>query len=169
MTASKFLAALVCAGLPSAALANIEARFIEGAPKDRFEITSFSDCLGGDLSVTIALDGSAGGLIFDTTDQGAGVEVFQPFQLVAGRDLVTQAPEVKDGDTELQLRLSGLPKGQSIAFTLDVDDTGGAREITVSGAEIEGAMLRVRSDTGTQEARFGTDARARTALRDCAS
>lgn len=142
------------------ASADVNARFIEGAPKDRFEISSVSECLKGPLTVTIDLTGSAGGLIFDTTGQGAGVEVFQPFELVSGTDMVVQAPAVLDGDKALSLGLSGLPKDQVIAFTLDVDDTGGAREITVSGGEISGASLIVQTEDSVRSAIFDKDATA---------
>jgi len=155
--------------LATLAHADISARFIEGAPKDRFEITSMSDCLVGPVSVSIDLEGSAGGLIFDTTDKGAGVEVFQPFELVKGSDIVTRAPMVLDGDTALSLDLSMMPKGQTVAFTLDVDDTGGAREITVSGAEIEGAKVILQTAEGATSALFGSDARASLEQSGCSS
>lgn len=153
--------------LASAARADATVRFIEGAPKDRFEISSDSECLNGPLTVSINLEGSAGGLIFDTTSKGAGVEVFHPFELTAGTAFVKQAPAVMDGDTALSLRLSELPKGQVVAFTLDVDDTGGAREITVSGAEIAGARVKVDSAEGSQSAVFDATAQARVDVSSC--
>ncbi|WP_439141202.1 aggregation factor core [Planktotalea sp.] len=149
--------------------ADISARFIEGAPKDRFEITSTSDCLSGPVKVTINLDGSAGGLIFDTTAAGAGVEVFQPFELTSGGSLVEQSPSVMDGDKALSIGLSALPKGQTVAFTLDVDDTGGAREITVNGGEIAGASVVLMADGERKAATFGADAKAVLANSGCNS
>ena len=153
--------------LASVAQADLNVRFIEGAPKDRFEISSVSDCLNGPLTVSINLDGSAGGLIFDTTSKGAGVEVFQPFELTTGTVLVDQAPTVMDGDTALSLRLSALPKGQVAAFKLDVDDTSSAREITVSGAEIAGARVKVDSAEGSRSAVFDATAQARVEASSC--
>ena len=147
--------------LASVARADATVRFIEGAPKDRFEISSDSECLNGPLTVSINLEGSAGGLIFDTTSKGAGVEVFHPFELTAGTALMNQAPTVIDGDTALSLRLSELSKRQVVAFTLDVDDASGAREITVSGAEIAGARVKVDSAEGSQSAVFDATAQAR--------
>ncbi|MEP5155320.1 aggregation factor core [Planktotalea sp.] len=160
-------AAALIAG--SALHADIDVRFIEGAPKDRFVITSHSDCLNGPIDVAINLDGSAGGLIFDITSAGAGVEVFQPFELVSGGDWVTKTPVVTDGDTALSLSLSSLPKGQSVSFTLDVDDTGGAREITVSGGEIAGAGIMLAQGGKTYKATFGDNARAKIAQSGCES
>jgi hypothetical protein len=151
------------------AQADISARFIEGAPKDRFEITSTSECLKGPLTVTINLDGSAGGLIFDTTAAGAGVEVFQPFELTSGGALVEQAPKVMDGDKALSIGLSALPKGQTVAFTLDVDDTGGVREITMNGAEIAGASIMLLVGGESKQAMFGSDAKATLSNSGCSS
>lgn len=153
----------------SVAQADISARFIEGAPKDRFEITSISECLSGPVVVTINLEGSAGGLIFDTTAAGAGVEVFQPFELTSGGNFVQQAPKVMDGDKSLSIGITALPKGQTVAFTLDVDDTGGAREITVSGGEIAGASINISAKNVAQSAVFEANARAQITQSLCSS
>ena len=162
-----FLSALVVA---TTAKAEITATFIAGAPKARFVLSSDSGiCADTPISVTVDLTGSAGKLIFDVSETGAGVEVFQPFELVAGGDRVTGASRVSDGDKRLTLALNGLPKGADVAFTIDVDDTIGAREITVTDAEIEGAVLRVRSGDRMAEARFESDAVATLDWSDCAS
>jgi len=132
-------AAIVCA---STAQADLTLRFNEGAPKDRFTLTNTGDCALPAGVVRIDLGSAPAGLIFDVTSSGAGVEVFQPFDVVAGRAQLTGLPKVVDGDTAIDLDLKGLDAGQSVAFTIDVDDTGGGREITVDGAEIAGATLR---------------------------
>ena len=143
----------------TSAAADIAVTFIEGAPKDRFVLSSASGfCNGAPLTVSIDLSGSAGQLVFDVTPSGAGVEVFQPFELVAGRDLVRDVTRVSDGDQLVRLSLAGLAAGADVAFTIDVDDTIGAREITVTDAEIEGASVRVQVNGQTKEARFGADA-----------
>ncbi|MEM7752399.1 MAG: aggregation factor core [Pseudomonadota bacterium] len=152
------------------AQADITARFIEGAPKDRFVISSADGvCADAPISVTIDLNGSAGKLIFDVTEAGAGVEVFQPFDLVAGGDRVTGISDVADGDAQVTLNLAGLAPAGEVAFTIDVDDTIGAREITVADAEITGATFRVSSGAQTGEARFEGDATARVAWPGCTS
>ena len=159
------LTVLLAAGISmvaGAAFADLSVRFIEGAPKDRFVISSASGgCSMAPLSITVDLAGSAGGLIFDVTEQGAGVEVFQPFELVAGADLVLGNPVVSDGDRSVTLQLASLPANAEVAFTIDVDDTINARQITVTDSEIKGARLLMTSDTSDAEAVFENDAAAR--------
>ncbi len=150
-------------------LADIRVDFDEGAPVDRFTILNDGACPLGTATVTVDLDGSAGGLIFDTTAAGAGIEVFQPFRIVAGAERLTGEPLVSDGDTAVALPLRGLPPGARVAFTIDVDDTVSARGIMVAGGEIDGARVRVATEEGTAEGRFGTDARARVAMAGCVS
>lgn len=160
--------AIACFALPASA--DIKVSFIEGAPKDRFVLVSDSGiCADTPIAVTVDLKGSAGALIFDVSETGAGVEVFQPFELVSGGDHVTTAPEVTDGDTRITLELTGLPQGAEVSFTIDVDDTIGAREITVTDAEIEGAMLAVSVGDETSTAIFGGDAEAILPMATCAS
>lgn len=144
--------------MASAASADVTVRFIEGAPKDRFVIeTAGGVCAEGPVTVTIDMAGSAGGLIFDTTGAGAGVEVFQPFELTSGAGVVTGASRVTDGDRALTLQMDALVAGAEVAFTIDVDDTLGTRQITVSGAEIAGAVVRVEAGGDMRQAAF-TDA-----------
>lgn len=151
--------AAAMAGLP--AYADLDLRFVEGAPKDRFSVTNTGPCPLGPGTLTFDLSGAAGGLIFDTTGTGAGVEVFQPFVLVSGMEQVLGQPQVSDGDTRVALNLRGLEPGGTVAFTIDVDDTGGGREITVSGSEIAGAIARL---DGVQKVSAAFDARARATL-----
>lgn len=151
------------------ALADLSVRFIEGAPKDRFVFTHEGSCATGPLTLTVDLAGSAAGLVFDVTGQGAGVQVFQPFELVSGTDSVTALPEVADGDTSLDLPLSDLSPGDVIAFTIDLDDTIGAREITVSGSEIVGAGVTLKTGNATATGLFNDDARTRVSLPGCFS
>lgn len=155
--------------LPLPALAQVEVTFREGAPKDRFTIINTSGCGLGAMDVTVDLSGSAAGLIFDVTAQGAGVQVFQPFDVVAGEELLLSTPQVRDGDTDVTLALSALPAGQAVAFTIDVDDTIGAREITVSRSEISGAGVRIATPSAELSGVFGTDSRARVPLQGCVS
>ena len=160
------LAVALTAGTASA---DVVVRFDEGAPKDRFTITNTSACALGGVEITIDLAGSAAGLIFDVTGAGAGVEVFQPFELVRGGDVVTTAPEVGDGDTSVTLTLDGLGPQQDVAFTIDVDDTTGGREITVNGSEILGASVEVKGTFGTVLGQFDRGAVARAGLSECVS
>jgi hypothetical protein len=144
----KFIAAFAVAcmfGLPTVADVNVE--FLEGAPKDKFILTNVGICDLTDLEVTLDLTGSTSGLIFDVTDGGPGVEVFQPFQVVSGQGLLAGTPNVADGDKSVTLLLKTFGQGQSVAFTIDVDDTSGTREITVSKGEICGATVIIATST----------------------
>lgn len=157
----------------TAALADISVRFTESAPKDRFHIANLSACPTGPLEIVIDLSGSAAGLIFDTTGSGAGVSVYQPFELVAGAEQVEAASEITDGDSRAVLRLSELPVKGEVAFTIDVDDTLPASyngQTMISGAEIKGARLLVRPGSGsTIEASFDSSGDAIAPLGTCLS
>ncbi|PSL19598.1 aggregation factor core [Shimia abyssi] len=144
------------------AQADLAVRFIEGAPKDRFQIENTGACAVTSGLVRLDLATSDGKLIFDVTDRGAGVEVFQPFELVQGQSAVTDAPAVVDGQSVVELGIKSLAPGDIIAFTIDVDDTVGQREITVSGSEIAGATASyVR---GAERFTADFDERARTTV-----
>lgn len=164
-----WLCAAVCSLSTTPAWADVEVVFREGAPKDRFTIANVSGCPLGALDVTVDLSGSTAGLIFDVTGSGAGVQVFQPFDVVEGRQRLQSVPTVRDGDNQVTLALTGLDAGQRVAFTIDVDDTIGAREITVSGSEITGAGVRVRLSGRQQSATFTQNAIARVPVGGCVS
>lgn len=128
------------------AQADIAVRFIESAPKDRFVIENVSDCAEGPMDITIDLATAPVGLIFDTTGAGAGVEVFQPFEVAEGGAALTNAIAPTDGDQSVTLNLAGLAPGGVFAFTVDVDDTAKSSalgQIRVSDAEISGATVTV--------------------------
>ena len=150
------LLGLACVGpapFHSAWASGLEVSFREGAPKDRFEIRNGA-CAIADAHLTIDLEGSAGRLVFDVTSAGAGVQVFQPFEVVAGRGGLSALPQVRDGDRSVTLPIARLDGGGTIAFTIDVDDTIAAREITVADGEIVGATVRLETGAGTAIARF---------------
>ncbi|MEP5758375.1 MAG: hypothetical protein ABJ327_03490 [Litoreibacter sp.] len=136
--------ALGIAMLPCIANADIEVRFIEGTPKDQFEIVNTADCDLGPATIEIDMSESAGGLYFDTADGGTGIEEFQPFELVTGTTVLDH--DVSDGSTSIQLNLGGLPSGDMVAFVIDVDDTlrhGSLGQSQVAGSEIAGTSVRV--------------------------
>jgi hypothetical protein len=95
--------------------------------------------------------------------------VFQPFELVSGAEFVTGASTVSDGDQSLTLELSDIAAKAEVRFTIDKDDTGGMREITVNGSETVGAMILIDSDTGSVEGRFDETGTARVELTPCAA
>lgn len=137
---------LLLAAIPAGA--DVRAVFIEGAPKDRFVISNTSACPTGALEVTIDLAPSAAGLVFDTTPQGAGVNVSQPFELVAGAAHVTAVSTVSDGDRRAVLEISDIPGKGEVAFTIDVDDSlpSSANGPTrILNSEMSGAQLQIRA------------------------
>ncbi|MEO9822967.1 MAG: hypothetical protein ABJF50_00940 [Paracoccaceae bacterium] len=166
MKTQALAAAIMSTGLP--AMADISVTFIEGAPKDRFVIEN-SACATGPMKLTVDLHPSAGALIFDVTGNGAGVEVFQPFELVSGGSLVTRAPEVLDGDQVLSLNLAGLGPDAVVSFTIDLDDTINAREITVAGSELTGAKVVLEGDGESEEGTFGAKPSLTIPWTDCKS
>ncbi len=148
---------------------DVQVRFYEGSPKDRFTITNLDGCALGPTAITIDLAGSSYGLIFDVTGRGAGVEVFQPFDMSADRDSLKAMPEISDGDTEVTLELLDLAAGASLSFTIDVDDTVNNREITVSNTEIAGASVLVQAGVNQATGSFADDAMALVSISSCLS
>ncbi|MBE1282991.1 MAG: aggregation factor core [Rhodobacteraceae bacterium] len=164
---------LIVAGLLALAVgvppgqAELMVQFDEGAPNDMFRIENAGACAILASSVHLDLSTSRGGLIFDVTAQGAGVEVYQPFELVEGSDALQAPPSVQDGQSKIALDIVQLPSGGAIAFTIDVDDTIGQRAITVSGAEIEGATVTLASAASRETAEFSDLARAAVPVAGC--
>ncbi len=161
------LLALVTCLIGSTAAADINISFRDGAPVDTFRFAPTDSCLTAQMELFIDLSGSTAGLIFDITDAGAGVEVFQPFVPVAGGDTLISASDVGDGDTGLTLLLSELTA--PFAFTIDLDDTIGQREITVSGAEIAGASVVMTMGDATMAGTFDSTGNAVIKTPDCAT
>lgn len=147
--------------------AGLQVRFVEGAPKDRFVLTNVGSCDITDSTVRIDLSTSVGKLIFDVTGAGAGVEVFQPLELVYGADALRDIPLVVDGQTSIDLEISSLKSGNQLAFTIDVDDTIGQREITVSGSEIVGAIVSYTRFEESKNAVFSPKAKAHIKTLEC--
>ena len=103
--------------------ANLQVNFIESAPKDSFVIKNIGNCNLANLTLEIDLNNSRGQLIFDTTATGAGVEVFQPFEVKTGQLTLISASSVDDGDKSLSVTVEELLPNASVSFTIDVDDT----------------------------------------------
>lgn len=124
----------------------LELTFIESAPKDSFVIRNAGTCALVEAELNIDLSESEGKLIFDTTESGAGVEVFQPFEITAGELELISSDLVKDGDTQLRLRLLNLAVGAQASFTIDLDDVladGELGMIRVSDSEMKGTRFTV--------------------------
>ncbi|MCY4178906.1 MAG: aggregation factor core [Litoreibacter sp.] len=167
----KYLIVTACL-VASPALADISVEFREGAPKDRFTFTNTGTCAIGPATLELDLGDSAAGLIFDTTGAGAGVEVFQPYETVAGAASLASVSQVRDGDNRLELSLSKLAPGGSIAFTIDVDDTlrdSALGQIRVSDSEIAGATVALISAQGTASGVFDATSAAFIRVNSCTS
>ena len=167
MNTTKIFVAVAAALFFSPAVADVNVEFVEGAPKDRFILTNSGRCSIEAMAVTLDLSTSASGVIFDVTGSGAGVEVFQPFEIVTGESYVSAIPAVADGDRAVTLQLDRLPAGQSVAFTIDVDDTRGTRGITVSDSELRGATALIRTASWEASEAFGETSSLRVPLPAC--
>ncbi len=142
-------------------MATIEVRFIESAPKDKFLFSNTGSCELAEAFATIDLTNTAGKLIFDTTGEGAGVEVFQPFEISEGELELVSSERVADGDTGLTVRISSFAAGAQVGFTIDVDDTltdSDLGMIRVTDSEMSGAeVLLEASGNDAVSAAFGED------------
>jgi hypothetical protein len=141
--------------------------FDEGAPKDRFTFLNTGNCTIKAATVKLDLSGSQSGLIFDVTEKGKGVNVFQPLEITSGKKALLKIPNANDGDNYVNLEIDQLKSGQSISFTIDVDDTMGSREITVTGAEIAGANVNFSQSGKSVSSAFGSNALATIKLIAC--
>jgi len=131
--------------------ANLQIKFVESAPKDWFALTNLTNCELNNVRMNIDLSNSAGKLIFDTTAAGAGVEVFQPFEVRSGEIALASGDQVADGDRALAVLIASLKPGETASFTIDVDDTMTNSElgmIRVSNSEITGSEVSVSIDGG---------------------
>jgi len=157
------LVALLCPSAASAA-AGMEITFIESAPKDRFVIKNTGTCELQSVLVSVDLSSTAGQLIFDTTERGAGVEVYQPFEPREGDVSLVSSTRVEDGQQRLSVRIESILPDQQVSFTIDVDDTlpnSDLGQIRVTGSEIQGGAIKVTLENASEfNARFGAESRA---------
>lgn len=164
---SLFLATVFCTSISVYAIADIAVTFDEGAPKDRFTFTNTGACNILNAKVTLDLSSSKSGLIFDVTGSGAGVNVFQPLEIVSGADALYRIPETKDGDNQIVFDIRELKAGQNFAFTIDVDDTMGGSETIVVNTEIEGAKVDFLQNNTSVSGFFDSNAETTLSLSPC--
>ncbi len=155
--------------MASTSYADLHVQFLEGAPKDQFVLTNKGLCEIENAQVTIDLSGSDAGLIFDVTEAGSGVEVFQPFEVTVGAEHLVDRPNIMDGDQRVTLHLTELSQNHSVVFTIDIDDTAGGREITVSDNEMRGATVSVLLNGNRFLAALDQNSEAQVNLRGCVS
>lgn len=156
--------ALLLLGFSTNTLADIEAEFIEGAPKDTFVIKNTGGCVINNAVFTIDLSSSHGNLLFDTTELGAGINVYQPFEVTSGNITLVEKNAVNDGDQQLSITIETLTARKSMSFTIDVDDqlTNSERGTTqVVGSEMEGSSITLTTTDNTSTvAKFNKNNRA---------
>lgn len=148
----RYLLALYLLFLPVSAQADIIARFIEAAPKDVFTLRNADNCATGPINITVDLTDTAGGLYFDTTAQGAGVSVYQPFELAGGAEHVAAVTPVGDGARVFTIRVIDLPPGAIIAITTDIDDAlpqSTLGQTMIDSGEFLGATVSITTDPDT--------------------
>lgn len=151
--------------------ASVTVKFLEGAPKDRFIVTNTGQCSLKAIQVDIDLTNTTGGLIFDTTASGAGVEVFQTFEVTSGDIKLNGKARVNDGDKMLSIFISNIQPRASASFTIDVDDTMASSErgmIIISGTEIEGGVVTVMQGSLTSSGTFNRNSKATVNIASCA-
>ena len=153
--------------------ADIEISFKDGAPKDEFVIKNTSTCDVKDISMTIDLLQSTGRLIFDTSESGKGVEVFQLFEVTRGQIALKTATKVNDGDTQLSLDIKAIAANDFASFTIDVDDTLSTSQlgnIRVTGNEIANAsvLVNIHGDK-VAKAAFDLNGKARVIMPKCSA
>jgi hypothetical protein len=147
----------------------VRVKFVEGAPKDRFIVTNEGTCSIGSAELVIDFRETTAGLIFDVSSAGAGVEVYQPFEVTQGADFLTNLPMISDGDQTANLSIATLGATQKIEFTIDVDDTAGARAITVSNDEMNGASVSLEVGGERVSASLGATKEALLKTASCTS
>ena len=162
-------------GLPlvsNAYAGHLTVLFEEDAPKDRFIVRNDSTCLISDVSLKIDLAGSKAGLYFDTTASGAGVEVYQPFEVQSGGELLSEIPTIKDGDKVMELKFPELAPESRLVVTIDVDDSLSTTSTPtmISGSEIENATIRASFNSSNNEnGNFVQSGYALIIMPDCAT
>lgn len=170
MNCSALITALVSL-LPSAVLAEIVVTIAESSPTDLITIENRTDCDFYDFGMQIDLRNSAGGLIFDISEGGAGASGYQPFEILQGGSAVRNYARVSDGDRVAFIEFATLEAGQRVIFMVDMDDTlpdNAFGQTIVDGAEIAGAVI-VLTAVGEEPstAIFLPDGRATAQIRSC--
>lgn len=123
---------------------DLNVKFIESAPRDRFVIQNNSSTSVEILSASIDLSSSQGDLIFDTEDGGTGVEVFQQFKSETDKVKLVFYPDVRDGDSQLDIAFEKFAQFEEYQFSIDVDDQNSKSDlgqIRVTGGELAGAKV----------------------------
>lgn len=118
---------------------------------DRFEITWSGGAPGTQLTqLVIDTDKQGDGLdigdvFFDTTPGGLGAFQSAPLMIVSQAGIDAVHASVEDGGTRLVLDFAGFDPGETLVFTMDVDEMGFLGPNAVAeGNEFEGSRLSAR-------------------------
>jgi hypothetical protein len=140
-----FFAALFLSAIPEAAASeDLSVSVTESSPVDLIVVENRTGCDLYDFGLQIDLRSSAGGLVFDISEGGAGASVYQPFEILEGREAVRSFSPVRDGDRIASIQFGTLEAGRRVIFMVDVDDTatdGAWGQTVIDGAEIAGTGL----------------------------
>ncbi|GBF25280.1 hypothetical protein MnTg02_00310 [bacterium MnTg02] len=127
-------------------------------------------------TITIDLVGSAGDVIFDTDDDGPGVNAASSFfSAPSGPVRLLGVTPVQDGGRALALRFENFAASRKFAFFIDLDnrlETSTFGQAYVSDSEMAGsrAIATFRSQTGqpvTLNATFNSESVADTGAGGC--
>ena len=130
-------------------MAQVSIRYVDAAP-DRFSFTLDGACPLGPATFRIDLTGSRAGLLIDMSGGGSVREL----TVVSGAERVTALPQPQDGATEFEIELSEMVPGETIAVTIDLDDTRSARPTIIRGWEIEGVRAEISAAGASASAEF---------------
>jgi len=130
--------------------------FLGGAPGTRLtELRIDTDKLGDGLTI--------GDALFDTHLGGTGAFGAAPFIILEKNGIDSVIAAVEDGGTLLRLTFTGFDPGETLVFSIDVDEMGfRGPNAVVEGNEFEGSILTASFEAphyypASQSARFWDD------------
>lgn len=145
--------------------------FVESAPVDLLIVENQSDCDLHDFKMRIDLAPSAGGLLFDVSEGGAGASAYQPFELLEGHGAVRAFAQVEDGDRQALIEFNHLEARARVIFMIDLDNTltqSAFGQTIVDAPEIAGATVTIiTAGEAPLVSQFHPDGRAETRLGGC--
>ena len=166
------IAAALTACVVSTGHAEILLTYDESAATPHFEISNDSACATGAMEVLIDLESSAAELFFDNRTTGTNLfdAALAPFRIESGADRVSQVDEPDTGSGRIAIRLSDMMPGESVSFSIDVDDQlddGERADALAEGSRIAGAVAVVAKDGSERAALYGAQGAASVDIGGC--
>ena len=149
------LSILMAALTVAPAAADVTVQFVDASP-DRISFMLDGDCETGPATLSLDLTGSRAGLLIDMIGGGS----IRTIEVISGAELVTRAPVAAHGDTAIDLDVMALVPSETVAFTIDLDDTASVRSGLVRDWEIEGVIASITVGASTVSAEMGRNGRA---------